>query len=394
MKTPKSTSSLARLPRPVYYLVLATLANSLGTFLLPFIPLYLEQMQIPVNRIGQTVGAYGAGALLACVGGGHLSDKLGRKPVILINLLASGCFTAAIPLARALPVILILLFIIGFSAGMSRPAVNALVGDLTDSVTGPLSYGLLYWSNNAGFLIASLAGGVIASRSFSLLFAIDSVTCFLAFSVLSVGFRKTSIKTSSATGASEEPQCRSESLIHLIILLFFMWFIQTQAWTALPMTITSRGLNSIDWGIVSAANGAVVLLFQPVSIKLIKYMGMQYSLAIGCLVLGAGFAVTPLLASVTGFVLQTAVWSTGEVMVATTAPAMIAQLTSPSERGRWMGYMAASFSLASVIGPALGGGAIARQLDSQLWMACFILGLSGALVVGYSHFFNVKSGSK
>ena len=36
-----------------------------------------------------------------------------------------------------------------------------------------------------------------------------------------------------------------------------MWFIQTQAWTALPMTITSRGLNSIDWGIVSAANGAV-----------------------------------------------------------------------------------------------------------------------------------------
>ena len=65
-----------------------------------------------------------------------------------------------------------------------------------------------------------------------------------------------------------------------------MWFIQTQAWTALPMTITSRGLNSIDWGIVSAANGAVVLLFQPVSIKLIKYMGMQYSLAIGCLVRG------------------------------------------------------------------------------------------------------------
>ena len=120
----------------------------------------------------------------------------------------------------------------------------------------------------------------------------------------------------------------------------------------------------------------------------------QYSLAIGCLVLGAGFAVTPLLASVTGFVLQTAVWSTGEVMVATTAPAMIAQLTSPSERGRWMGYMAASFSLASVIGPALGGGAIARQLDSQLWMACFILGLSGALFAGYSHFFNVKSGSK
>ena len=100
MKTPKSTSSLARLPRPVYYLVFATLANSLGTFL-PFIPLYLEQMQIPVNRIGQTVGAYGAGALLACVGGGHLSDKLGRKPVILINLLASGCFTAAIPLAPA-----------------------------------------------------------------------------------------------------------------------------------------------------------------------------------------------------------------------------------------------------------------------------------------------------
>ncbi|WP_273168487.1 MFS transporter [Actinomyces israelii] len=217
---------------------------------------------------------------------------------------------------------------------------------------------------------------------------------FLAFSVLSIGFRKTSIKTSSATEVSEEPQRRSGSLIHLIILLFFMWFIQTQAWTALPMTITSRGLNSIDWGIVSAANGAVVLLFQPVSIKLIKYMGMQYSLAIGCLVLGTGFAVTPLLASVTGFVLQTAVWSTGEVMVATTAPAMIAQLTSSGGRGRWMGYMAASFSLASVIGPALGGGAIARQLDSQLWMACFILELSGALFVGYSHFFNVKSGSK
>lgn len=368
------------LPRPVYYLAVAALANSLGTFLLPFLPLYLKNINVSAEKIGQAVASYGVGCLFACLAGGWISDQSGRKPVIYLNLALSGFFTAGIALVKNFEAILVLIFAIGFCAGMSRPASNALVGDLTSEDRATDAYGLLYWAGNLGFLIASLVGGFIATHSFKALFLIDSATCFIALIILTIGLKD----IEDRNDAEKKPEFQSAGVNHIkplaiiVFITLIAWVIQTQAWAALPLTVSQHGLTAVDWGILSATNGAVVLAFQPLANLLIKRLNLQYSLAWGCILLGAGFLLTPVFSTLLGFLIHTAIWSIGEVLVATTSPALTSMLTSPSNRGKWMGYSSAAFALASIIGPAAGGWAIEISLDAMLWSACGIMGLVSA----------------
>lgn len=376
----KTFNAKERFPRPVYFLAIAALANSLGTFLLPFLPLYLESISLPADKIGQAVAFYGVGCLLACLVGGRLSDWIGRKPVIYLNLAFSGSLTAGIALAQSFETILALLVAIGFCTGMSRPASNALVGDLTGGEKTVDAYGLLYWAGNLGFLVASLIGGLIATQSFTVLFLLDSATCFVALAILVPGLRS----VEGRRGRNRESICpseRSAQLGPLAIVVFvtlIAWIIQTQAWTALPLTVSQRGLTAVDWGMLSATNGAVVLAFQPAANLIIKRLGLSVSLACGCIVLGSGFLLTPIFSTLLGFSTQTAIWSVGEVLVATSSPALISALTSQGNRGAWMGYSAAAFALATIIGPASGGWAIGAAFDAELWCACGIMGLVSA----------------
>ena len=57
---------------------------------------------------------------------------------------------------------------------------------------------------------------------------------------------------------------RSSKCLNIIISTTLLaWVIQTQAWTALPLTITKEGMTSFDWGIISATNGIVIIVVQP-----------------------------------------------------------------------------------------------------------------------------------
>lgn len=153
--------------------------------------------------------------------------------------------------------------------------------------------------------------------------------------------------------------------------------VQTQAWTALPLTVNRYGYSSFDWGILSAINGAVVIICQPWVNVLVKKWGTTLSLGIGCLILGVGFSLTMALATLMAFALQTVFWSIGEILVATAGPAAVSQLTTSGNRGQWMGYLAAAFSLASVLSPVIGGFALENNREIFLWTMCGALGCLG-----------------
>ena len=370
------------LPREVYYLAAATLANSLGTFLLPFLPLYLKSLGHAEDTIGVTIAGYGIGCLLSSLSAGWVSDKVGRKSVIYINLLISSALTACIGFVANAISLTILVFAIGCCAGMSRPASTALVGDIVSEEMAATAYGLLYWAGNAGFLIASLLGGFIATKSFLLLFLLDSATCMTALILSFYGLsslHEPPLAEKASTKHAETPN-HVMPLLFIVLIAFLSWIIQTQAWTALPLTINRHGHSAFDWGILSAINGAVVLVCQPWVSALVKDWGTTLSLGIGCLILGIGFSLTMALTTLMTFVLQTVFWSIGEILVATAGPAAVSQLTTSANRGRWMGYLAAAFSLASVLSPLAGGFALETKHDTFLWAMCGALGCLGFIL--------------
>jgi MFS family permease len=99
----KGLASLVEGLPPTYWLIwLGTLINRLGGFVIPFLTLYLTtQRAIPISQAALMVSLFGAGSFLAQLSGGELTDRLGRRPVMLMSFFITPIFMVILGLARS-----------------------------------------------------------------------------------------------------------------------------------------------------------------------------------------------------------------------------------------------------------------------------------------------------
>ena len=124
----------ADLPSTYWFLWFGILINRLGSFVIPFLTLYLtSQRGIGVSQAALTVSLFGAGSFAAQFVGGELADRLGRRPVLLMSLFISPVAMIALGFARTLPLIAFFTLLLGFFTDLFRPALGAAVADLVPS---------------------------------------------------------------------------------------------------------------------------------------------------------------------------------------------------------------------------------------------------------------------
>src|SRR3954470_22475963 len=75
--------SLRALPRSAWVLFLGIFLNRFGTFIIPFLSIYLTRKGYSFAETAIAVSAYGVGTLLACFLGGYLADHIGRRKTIV-----------------------------------------------------------------------------------------------------------------------------------------------------------------------------------------------------------------------------------------------------------------------------------------------------------------------
>src|SRR5215208_4713205 len=189
----KSIKSLFEGLPPMYWLIwLGTLVNRLGGFVIPFLALYLTaQRAIPVSHAALMVSLFGAGSFIAQLSGGELTDRLGRRPVMLMSFFITPIFMIMLGVARDLALISITTFIVGFFTDLYRPAVGAAIADLVPPESRPRAYGYNYWAINLGAAVAPLLAGLIAERNYLILFVADALTTAVCGLIVLLGIRET-----------------------------------------------------------------------------------------------------------------------------------------------------------------------------------------------------------
>src|SRR5215212_1257533 len=103
---PTLLENLRALPRPVWVLFGGTFINRFGTFVMPFLAIYMTRQGYTPTQAGLAVSSYGAGHILASMIGGHLADRIGRRHTIALSMFASSAAMIALSQARTLPMIL------------------------------------------------------------------------------------------------------------------------------------------------------------------------------------------------------------------------------------------------------------------------------------------------
>src|SRR5215216_952371 len=178
---------------PTYWLIwMGTLINRLGGFVIPFLTLYLTaQRGIPVSTAALMVSLFGAGSFLAQLSGGEMTDRLGRRPVMLMSFFVTPIFMIALGLARDLFLISLSTFIVGFFTDLYRPAVGAAIADLVPAESRTRAYGYNYWAINLGAAIAPVLAGLMAGYSYLILFVADAVTTAIFGLIVLFGIHET-----------------------------------------------------------------------------------------------------------------------------------------------------------------------------------------------------------
>ena len=379
----KGLSALVEgLPSTYWLIWTGTLINRLGGFVIPFLTLYLTtQRAIPVSQAALMVSLFGAGSFLAQLSGGELTDRLGRRPVMLMSFFITPIFMIMLGLSRGLVLISICTFIVGFFTDLYRPAVGAAIADLVPPESRTRAYGYNYWAINLGAAIAPVIAGLIAGYNYLILFVADALTTAVFGFIVLFGIRETrppevghhSSHTSFRDRLSQLK--RAPILLIFSFLTLFFGMVYTQAYVGLPLDMKSHGLGPGQYGTAIALNGFLVILMTiPISNLATKWPRFE-TVAVAALLLGLGFGATALANSLPLFAVSVAIWTLGEIAGTSVAPTIIADLSPVELRGLYQGIFGAAWGLAYFIGP-LAGGWIYENLGSDvLWVGCLIIGI-------------------
>ena len=117
--------NIRAMPREVWIIVAGTFINRFGTFVMPFLAIYLTRQGYGAAQAGIAVSAYGAGHLCASMLGGHLADRIGRRDTIALSMFTSAVTMLALSQARTYPVIVLITILAGAAAELYRPAAGA-----------------------------------------------------------------------------------------------------------------------------------------------------------------------------------------------------------------------------------------------------------------------------
>ena len=372
--------NLGALPRGAWILFFGTFLNKFGTFVLPFLAIYLGSLGYSAVQSGLAIAAYGIGTLLACLLGGYLADRLGRRRTIVLSMFSAAVAMLCLSQARGLPAIVLLSAVAGLAGELYRPASSALLADLVPAGQRVTAYAAYRMAFNAGWAFGPATAGLLAKKSFLWLFVGDAATSVLyglvAWFALPAGLQGTPAEESALRQTwrllRQDKRFRQVLAASLAVGVVFV-----QVFSTMSVDITRAGFSPSTYGLVISLNGLLVVLCELPLTTFTKHYPARRVMALGYMLIGFGFASNLLPRTVPLLVLTCVTFTLGEMIAMPVAAAYVADLAPNHKRGLYMGTYGMVWALAFVFGPSLGLWLFAAN-RAALWAACGLMGLVAA----------------
>ena len=374
--------NLRALPRGAWILFFGTFLNKFGTFVLPFLAIYMTRLGYTSAQAGLAIGAYGVGTLCACLLGGYLADRLGRRKTIVLSMGSAALAMLSLSQVRSLPMIVLFSGLAGLTGELYRPASSALLADLVPAGQRVTAFAAYRMALNAGFAFGPATAGLLAKHSFLWLFVGDAATSLLyglvAWFALPAGLHGTRTDNSlreTWTVLRTDQRFRRMLCASLAVGLVFV-----QVFSTMSLEITRNGFSPSIYGLVISLNGVLIVLCElPLTILTKRYPARQM-MALGYLLIGAGFASNALTRTLPLLVLTVVLFTLGEMVAMPISGAYVADLAPAHKRGLYMGTYGLVWSVAFIGGPSLGM-LLFSASPLALWSACGLLGMMAAGII-------------
>lgn len=379
-KPPSLRSGLRAIPAPVWILYGGSFLNRFGTFVIPFLVLYLTRRGFSAAEAGAALGAFGLGSMAAAALGGLLADRIGRRRTIALSMFSSAATMLALSQARSLWMIALLVGLAGLASDLYRPASAALMMDLVPPHARLAAFATYRLAVNAGFAFGPAVGGALAGRSFFWLFVGDALSS-AAYGIVALVALPEGHRTPRGTerrGAGMRAILADRTYLRFLVALGLTSFVFFQSESTFALHVRDAGISAAMYGLLLSMNGALIVLVELPLTSWTQRLPAKRVIAGGILLVGVGFALTAIAHSVPLLAMTVLIWTFGEIAHAPVAWAYVAEIAPAAMRGRYQGAMTFTFSLGFVASPSVGA-LVYGISPAALWLGC---GLVAALAAG------------
>jgi predicted MFS family arabinose efflux permease len=341
-------------------LAVATCGTAAGTTMFPFLGVFAleklgaSEIELSIAFLGGAIASVAAGYL-----GGHLSDHIGRRPILLTTAAA----IVALPLAllavgHHVVVGLAIISLVGVFGSMESAAEAALISDLVAPERREAGYAAFRVASNLGVSFGPLLGGLLLlGRSWSHLFGGVAVLAagawIVAFRFIPSGGR---YKPESAPQRSSFAVVRRDRVFLVFVGAMTLASMTYVAFDALlPISlVTSHHVAPSTWGFLVVVNPIFVTLVQLRLTRRTSKVSPALKLAVAMPLMGLPFVLLAVDDAIPVVVALVVVFVIGEMLWVPTSQTVAAELAPADIRGAYMGVFGSSAQVAWALTPFVG----------------------------------------
>ncbi len=379
-------------PSKFWVLVGAVFIDNIGrTILTPFFALYVtDRFNVGMTEAGALFAVFSVTGFAGNMLGGALTDRFGRKGMVLFGLVLSATTSLTMGLATQLSTFYVLAASVGLLSDIAGPAHGAMVADLLPEEKRAEGFGMLRVVANLSWVIGPTVGGLLATQSYMLLFIADAVTSILTAVIFARAMPETrpqareisQRETMGATFAGYWRVLADRPYVVFLLTAALMNLVYLQMYSTLSVFLRDvHGLPTGQYGMMMSANATLVVLTQFWVTRRTRNRRPLVMMALGTTLYMIGFTLYGFVSSFPLFVAAMLIITCGEMIAIPVSQALVARFAPEDMRGRYMAISGIAWGIPHAIGPWAAGIILDDYNPNWVWYLCGIL--AAVAVAGY-----------
>ena len=330
--------------------------------IIPHLAYYADELGASPLQIGGLLAIYSAMQLVFAPMWGRLSDRKGRKPLILMGLIGNAAALILFGFSKSLLWAFIARALSGAWSAAVLPTVMAYVADVTTEKERGRGMASMGAAMGLGFILGPAIGAVLHHHHTPFFLAGTlSVATFVFALILLPESLKAADRDNGGAGwvypwEIFSPRTFSNPLMPLFLVAFFSTFVFSGLEATFPLFIEDRwNYGAREMGQMFVVMGSIVALLQASVLgRLINRCGEFRLVILGLLINAVGMALLPLSAAFLSVTVYLTIAGIGNQIIRPTTSSWISKQTTIGQ-GTAIGMMDAYLSLGRVLGPPFAG---------------------------------------
>ena len=328
--------------------------------IIPLLPFYAESFGASAFTIGLLGTSFSLMQFLFSPIWGRWSDRVGRKPIILVGLMGSCLSYLVLALAGSLPMVF-LARVIGGIAGANIPTAQAYIADVTTDENRAKGMGMVGAAFGLGFIFGPAIGGVLSHFSPQTPMWFASALCLANFIAAWLLLPESRVANETTKSLGRMEAFRHALTKRTLVILLAVYFLVTMAFSWFEATFAlfseaTFGYTASTIGFVFTFIGIVLSVVQGVLVgKVVKGIGERRLIPMAIVGIALGIGLLPFAWNVATLLGALGILAMGMGFNSPACSSMVSRLSSADDQGGILGLASSIASLGRVVGPAIGG---------------------------------------